>query len=88
MATSTPDIAKTSATKQPAEVYGTPEKLLSASYLSDPEKDKLLEQWAQDLEATLRASDENMAAAEPAHNGEMLRRVKDARRALDPERNL
>ncbi len=72
-----------SANTQPGEIYGTPEHLLTVTHLGRTDKARLLQQWAADLEAKLRASDENMAGQEPGQTGDMLRRVKDAQRACE-----
>lgn len=79
----TPETMKNLTDTQPGEIYETPEKLLAATHVSREKKAKLLAQWASDLEAKLIASDENMAGTEPGQTGDMLRRVKDAQRALE-----
>ena len=71
-------------TTQPEEVFGTPEALIAAPKLSVTKKHELLNQWSTDLEAKLRASDENMTTQEPdTKSSELLRRVKVAQRDLE-----
>jgi len=55
--------------------YETPEKLAADARLSPGVRVRLLNEWAEDLTARLRASDENMTAEEPGRAGELLRRV-------------
>ncbi len=59
--------------RQPGEIYGTPDRLLATTQLSREEKLVLLAQWATDLEAKLRASDENMGGTQPGLAGDTLR---------------
>ncbi len=66
------------------DVFETPEILITAPQLSTVRKQELLEQWRMDLEAKLRASDENMTTQEPDNkSSELLRRVKIAQQNLD-----
>jgi hypothetical protein len=44
----------------------------------------LLGEWAEDLMAQLRASDENMASDEPGRAGDLLRRVHVCLERLAP----
>lgn len=55
--------------------FESPEQLAGDARISPSVRESLLWQWAEDLTAQLRASDENMASEEPGVAGEMLRRV-------------
>ena len=55
--------------------YETPEQLAADARLASAVREKLLGEWAEDLTARLRASDENMPSDEPGDTGELLRRV-------------
>ena len=55
--------------------FESPEQLAGDARISPSVRESLLWQWAEDLRAQLRASDENMASGDPGAAGEMLRRV-------------
>lgn len=82
MQTNIPQAATSVNEPSPGEVYGTPENLLAA-VLEHEEKVRLMQQWAMDLEAKLRASDENMTSSTPNQAGDLLQRVKNAQRLLE-----
>jgi len=49
--------------EDPEALFHTPENLLRAPGLSPEEKKHLLESWAYDMKAMIRAGDENMCSA-------------------------
>jgi hypothetical protein len=55
--------------------YETPEVLVTDPALSAAQKLERLEEWAEDLKAGLRASDENMTSIDPGLSGALLQRV-------------
>jgi hypothetical protein len=55
--------------------YESPEGLLTDRSLSAGQKIERLGQWAEDLKAGLRASDENMTSLDPGTSGALLQRV-------------
>jgi len=72
------DRAKAGARRQLVTNYGryeTPEQLAADARLAPAVREKLLNEWAEDLTARLRASDENMPSDVPGDTGELLRRV-------------
>ena len=77
-----PESSRTAIETSPNERFETPEKLLADANIPPDKKAQLFEQWATDLEARLRASDENMPSTEPGQVGDLLRRVKSAQRLL------
>lgn len=82
MQPNTSQSATSAAEPYPGDVYGTPENLLAAA-LTHEEKVRLMQQWAVDLAAKLRASDENMTSNAPNQAGDLLLRVKNAQRMLE-----
>ena len=67
--------------------YGTfdsPEQLASDARISPSVREWLLGEWAEDLTAQLRASDENMPSDEPGRAGDLLRRVHVCLERLSP----
>jgi hypothetical protein len=67
--------------------FGSPEQLASDARISPSVREWLLGQWAEDLTAQLRASDENMASDEPGRAGDLLRRVYVCLERLAPPVN-
>lgn len=57
------------------ERYVTPEALATDLSLSAEQKLEQLEDWAEDLNAGLRASGESMTSTEPGLTGALLQRV-------------
>jgi hypothetical protein len=66
--------------------YQAPESLASDARLSPGVRIRLLQDWAADLTARLRASDESMTSDEPGRAGELLRRVHVSLEQLVPPR--
>lgn len=64
--------------------YEAPEALASDARLSPGVRIRLLQDWASDLMARLRASDESMTSGEPGRAGELLRRVHVSLEGLVP----
>jgi hypothetical protein len=64
--------------------FESPEQLAGDARISPSVREWLLNQWAEDLKAQLRASDENMASDEPGRAGELLRRVHVSLERLSP----
>ena len=64
--------------------YAAPEALASDARLSPRVRIRLLQDWAADLTARLRASDESMTSDEPGRAGELLRRVHVSLEQLVP----
>ena len=65
-------------------VFDSPEHLASDARISPSVREWLLGQWAEDLMAQLRASDENMSSNEPGRAGDLLRRVHVCLERLAP----
>jgi hypothetical protein len=65
-------------------VFDSPEHLASDARISPGVREWLLGEWAEDLMAELRASDENMASDEPGRAGDLLRRVHVCLERLAP----
>lgn len=64
--------------------FESPEQLASDARISPSVREWLLGEWAEDLMAELRASDENMASDEPGRAGDLLRRVHVCLEKLAP----
>ena len=64
--------------------FDSPEQLASDARISPSVREWLLGEWAEDLKAQLRASDESMASDEPGRAGELLRRVHVSLERLSP----
>ena len=64
--------------------FDSPEQLASDARISPSVREWLLGEWAEDLMAELRASDENMASDEPGRAGDLLRRVHVCLEKLTP----
>jgi hypothetical protein len=64
--------------------FDSPEQLASDARISPSVREWLLGQWAEDLMAELRASDENMSSNEPGRAGDLLRRVHVCLERLAP----
>lgn len=62
--------------------FESPEQLAGDARISPSVRESLLHQWAEDLKAQLRASDENMASDQPGLTGDVLRRVQVCIEAL------
>jgi len=69
------------AISDPAEVYGTPERVLADPRLDREGKRAILKAWERDARALIRAADEAMAGGEP----DLLGRVLKALRAVSGE---
>jgi hypothetical protein len=79
--------AQTGAVRPLPSHYGgfeSPEQLASDARISPSVREWLLGEWAEDLMAQLRASDENMASEEPGRAGDLLRRVHVCLQRLTP----
>ena len=64
--------------------FDSPEQLAGDARISPSVREWLLGEWAEDLMAQLRASDENMASDEPGRAGDLLRRVHVCLERLAP----
>ena len=64
--------------------FESPEQLAGDARISPSVREWLLGEWAEDLKAQLRASDESMASEEPGRAGELLRRVHVSLERLSP----
>lgn len=64
--------------------FESPEQLAGDARISPSVREWLLNEWAEDLKAQLRASDENMASEQPGCAGELLRRVNVCLERLSP----
>ena len=64
--------------------FRSPEQLAGDARISPSLREWLLGEWAEDLVAQLRASDENMASEEPGCAGDLLRRVHVCLERLAP----
>jgi hypothetical protein len=64
--------------------FVSPEQLAGDARISPSVREWLLGEWAEDLMAQLRASDENMASDEPGRTGDLLRRVRVCLERLSP----
>jgi hypothetical protein len=64
--------------------FESPEQLAGDARISPSVREWLLGQWAEDLMAQLRASDENMSSNEPGRAGDLLRRVHVCLERLAP----
>ena len=64
--------------------FESPEQLAGDARISPSVREWLLGEWAEDLMAQLRASDENMASDEPGQTGDLLRRVHVCLERLSP----
>jgi len=64
--------------------FESPEQLAGDARISPSVREWLLNQWAEDLKAQLRASDESMASEQPGRAGELLRRVHVCLERLAP----
>jgi hypothetical protein len=64
--------------------FESPEQLAGDARISPGVREWLLNEWAEDLKAQLRASDESMASNEPGRAGELLRRVHVCLERLTP----
>ena len=64
--------------------FDSPEQLAGDARISPSVREWLLGEWAEDLMAQLRASDENMASDEPGRAGDLLRRVHVCLEQLSP----
>jgi hypothetical protein len=64
--------------------FDSPEQLASDARISPSVREWLLWEWAEDLMAQLRASDENMSSDEPGRAGDLLRRVHVCLERLSP----
>jgi hypothetical protein len=64
--------------------FESPEQLAGDARISPSVREWLLGEWAEDLMAQLRASDENMASDEPGRAGDLLRRVHVCLERLAP----
>ncbi len=64
--------------------FESPEQLAGDARISPSVREWLLNEWAEDLKAQLRASDENMASEQPGRAGELLRRVHVCLERLSP----
>ena len=64
--------------------FDSPEQLASDARISPSVREWLLGEWAEDLKAQLRASDERMASGQPGRSGELLRRVRICLERLSP----
>ena len=64
--------------------FESPEQLAGDARISPSVREWLLNEWAEDLKAQLRASDENMASEQPGSAGELLRRVSVCLERLSP----
>jgi hypothetical protein len=67
------------------ERYATPEDLATDQSLSAAQRLERLEDWAEDLNAGLRASDESMTSSDPGLTSALLQRVMAC---LDHLRNV
>jgi len=64
--------------------FESPEQLAGDARISPSVREWLLNEWAEDLKAQLRASDESMASEQPGRAGELLRRVHVCLERLAP----
>jgi hypothetical protein len=64
--------------------FESPEQLAGDARISPSVREWLLNEWAEDLKAQLRASDESMASEQPGRAGELLRRVHVCLERLSP----
>lgn len=64
--------------------FESPEQLAGDARISPSVREWLLGEWAEDLKAQLRASDESMASEQPGRAGELLRRVHVCLERLAP----
>lgn len=64
--------------------FESPEQIAGDARISPGVREWLLGEWAEDLVAQLRASDENMASDEPGQAGDLLRRVHVCLERLTP----
>ena len=64
--------------------FDSPEQLAGDARISPSVREWLLWEWAEDLMAQLRASDENMSSDEPGRAGDLLRRVHVCLERLSP----
>jgi len=64
--------------------FESPEQLAGDARISPSVREWLLNEWAEDLKAQLRASDESMASEQPGRAGELLRRVHVSLQRLSP----
>jgi hypothetical protein len=64
--------------------FDSPEQLARDARISPSVREWLLNEWAADLKAQLRASDESMASEQPGRAGELLRRVHVCLEQLSP----
>ena len=64
--------------------FVSPEQLAGDARISPSVREWLLGEWAEDLMAELRASDESMASDEPGRTGDLLRRVHVCLEKLTP----
>ena len=64
--------------------FESPEQLAGDARISPSVREWLLGEWAEDLMAQLRASDENMTSDEPGRAGDLLRRVHVCLERLAP----
>jgi len=69
-----------SAVPDPRKQFETPEHLLDADGLSDPEKRALLEEWGSEMAGRLDAEAEGMSAADPISAGHEGRLADEASR--------
>jgi len=75
------------AMKNPASVFGTPERLSESSELSAEQKRAVLLQWKDQLQQLQAADDEGMQKSEPGagSTGDLLRRVTSALSRIDAD---
>jgi hypothetical protein len=59
-----------------SKLFDKPAALLADRGFTADQKRKLLKQWEYDLRGLQVATEENMTAAEPEHNAELLREVR------------
>jgi hypothetical protein len=64
--------------------FESPEQLAGDARISPSVREWLLGEWAEDLMAQLRASDESMSSDEPGRAGDLLRRVHVCLERLAP----
>ena len=64
--------------------FVSPEQLAGDARISPSVREWLLGEWAEDLKAQLRASDESMASEQSGRSGELLRRVHVCLERLSP----
>lgn len=67
----------------PQSVFHAPEDVLAAHGLSQQDKKAILDRWAADADALLRATEEGMPPSENRSPAELLRAVHEAIETLE-----